>query len=148
MKKFIVDKYIYAIIPNDNGCSLLSENGLIETNFSTKCIINRNCLYYGSSFIGRVSSAKSILGVSYKVPIVLCETFKIIMFPTSSFKDNRCCWINIFYVDNFFEKLDGSCDICFCNGSRINVKISKFILNQQIFKSSRLLNIINSRYFI
>ena len=64
-----------AILPVDSYKTKIFElNNEIEENYCVKEIINNSCRYFGSSYDGRLSGTKKILGISYKEHIIIKES--------------------------------------------------------------------------
>lgn len=134
-----------AIIPVDKKKSKIIEeddNYIVEK--STTEIINHSCKYFGSSYEGRHDGTKSLLGISYKSPIIIEETNEIIFFPTSSPRYDNCCWISLKHVDKY-EKENRSTKIVFKNGFSLLLNISFGSFQNQILRSNLLRSIIRDR---
>ena len=59
------------IIPiNDKKSRVIETNGDYIVDDNAYSIMERSCLYFGSSYEGRLMSSKSILGSVYKAPIL------------------------------------------------------------------------------
>ena len=75
LDNYEINKSTLAIIPVESNISKIYEH---DSNFiinkSVADIINHSCKYFGSSYVGRYEGAKNILGVSYKLPIIIEET--------------------------------------------------------------------------
>lgn len=140
-----INKSTLAIIPIDEKSSKIFEE---EENFiinkSVSQIINSSCKYFGSSYNGRYEGAKSLLGMSYKLPIIIEETQEIIFFPTSSPRFNNCSWISLKNINNY-EKNKNGVIINFKNGLNLELDLSIFSLENQIFRALRLENILKRR---
>lgn len=67
-------------------------NIVISTNKPLK-IIKDNCSYFGTDYNGRVSSAKEMLGVDHKPPIIIDPHIPLCFFPTVSPSQPHCIWI-------------------------------------------------------
>ena len=98
-------------------------------------ILNMSCIYYGSSLKGRIKGSKSILGGSYKLPIMISEKNNIIFFPIKDQKNYT--WINFNNVKSF-EKMDNGINVVFKNELKKFFNVSSTIFNNQLLKSSRL----------
>lgn len=107
-------------------------------------ILEENCEYYGSTYDGRVKAAKKILNFSYKIPIVVEETEKLIFFPTKSISDSSCCWINYNYVSKR-EKSGKNTKVKFLNGSEEEFKVSKMSFENQLMRANMLNSMLTKR---
>ena len=84
------------IIPiNDKKSRVIETNGDYIVDDNAYSIMERSCLYFGSSYEGRLLSSKSILGSVYKAPIVIEESRSIIFFPVKSSVVKQNIWISL-----------------------------------------------------
>lgn len=107
-------------------------------------ILEENCEYYGSTYDGRIKAAQKILNFSYKIPLLIEESEKIIFFPTKASSSKDCCWINHNYV-KLREKNGKNTKITFENGVEIELKISKLSFENQLLRAGMLDAIIDKR---
>lgn len=140
MQKYIINNNTLAIIPCGDDVSLVYEGEeVFVVNDKPNNIIKKNCLRFGSTLGGRQKGTESMTGSSYKVPIIVSESEKLIFFPTSSPRLKSVAWINLMNVDktyyNFLKKVSV---ISFNNGIILEFDVSLNIINNQIFKSMRL----------
>ena len=94
-------------------------------------VMDYSCQYFGSSYSGRVNGCKKMLGVNYKVPIIVEESNNLIFFPISSTENPGCIWIALNWYDYVTEE-DGITYIYLKNGKRISTKVSKYSIENQI----------------
>ena len=87
---------------NDSCCKVLEEEEEYIINKSAYDVIDNSCKYFGSSYKGRYEGTKSLLGMNYKLPIIIEESRNIIFFPTSSPKLNDCFWISLNNISDYF----------------------------------------------
>ena len=106
--------------------------------------LNENCEYYGSSVSGRLKGSYSLMGFSYKTPIVVSEQDNMIFFPTSSPRLNDCSWINVNNIRSI-DKNDKKTTIIFTNGEEIEIEASYNIIKNQYFKSLQLNSALKNR---
>ena len=107
-------------------------------------IMDDSCIFYGSNYKGRLAAAKSILNCSYKLPILVEESSKLIFFPTKSSLEDDCCWINFSYIKEVIKN-DNNCIIRFNNNKEISINTSKLSIENQLSRSTRLCYILNQR---
>ena len=104
LDNYEINKSTLAIIPVESNISKIYEH---DSNFiinkSVADIINHSCKYFGSSYVGRYEGAKNILGVSYKLPIIIEETQELIFFPTNSPRLDNCSWISLKNINNYIK---------------------------------------------
>ena len=123
---------------------IIEKNKEYIINKNAYNIMDESCIYYGSSYKGRLKAAKEILNCSYKLPILVEESNIIIFFPTKSSLEEDCCWINFDFIKEI-KKEDKNSIIIFKNNKKILVSSSKLSLENQISRSTRLGYIINQR---
>ena len=100
-------------------------------------IITYSCLYFGSSYEGRLSATKYLLGISYKSPILIEESRNLIFFPTNSPKLQDCSWISLKSIVDY-KRDNNKSIILFDNNVRLTLDISFGSLENQIMRASRL----------
>lgn len=117
-----------------------------EYHFNVKAykVMEYNCEYYGSTYVGRIKAAKKILNCSYKIPVLVEESSSLIFFPTKSSLSEDCSWINHSSIKSY-RKLNDKLEIEFINNKKINIDVSKISLENQLSRSSRLESIIRKR---
>lgn len=134
------------ILPLDHNTSKVVENGnqyIIETKpFS---VIERSCEYFGSSYEGRKSGTKMLLGITHKAPIIVEESRGIIFFPTKSPDKEDCIWVNLLQVNKYYSVNKHSSEIEFKNGDTLEIEISIGSLTNQILRASRLRMVLDER---
>ena len=134
-----------AIIPMKNNMSkIIEKNNVLIVNLSPMDIINYSCLYFGSSYEGRHSATKHLLGISYKSPIVIEESRNMIFFPTKSPRLFNCYWISLKNISNYNEYKNNS-EIVFKNGFKLEIPISYGSLDNQILRATRLESILRNK---
>ena len=107
-------------------------------------IMEQNCEYYGSTYVGRIKAAKKMLNCSYKIPVLVEESNSLIFFPTMSSLSEECSWINYSAIQNYIKK-NNIIELDFGNNKKINVEMSKISLENQLARASRLESIIRNR---
>lgn len=134
-----------AIIPISSNKSkiieLSKEHVIAKSTFE---IMEENCEYYGSTYDGRIKAAQKMLNFSYKIPLLIEESERIIFFPTKAAFSSDCCWINHSYVKN--RKKEGkNTKVVFQNGIEEEFKISKLSFENQLLRAGMLDVLINKR---
>ncbi|MCM1370448.1 MAG: competence protein ComK [Clostridium sp.] len=145
MEHYEINDSTLAIKPLNDATSIVYEKDRNFTiNQKTTQIINYSCKYFGSSYQGRFEGAKDLLGMNYKLPIIIEESKEIIFFPTSSPRYENCCWISLKNIENYIKK-DNSVIINFKNGVNLDFDLSINSLENQIFRALRLEKILKTR---
>lgn len=148
LDKYVINENTLAIIPEGTNQSRIIENYLnVVVNMLPTEIINLSCLYFGSSLKGRCESSAYYLGTRYKNPIIVNEFPKIIFFPTTSFKNIDCMWLNYCGIQKFYIAKDNnkSTTIELINHKLLTIKTTNRIICNQFLKSSRLDSIYKSK---
>ena len=137
--KYEISKGTLAVVPNEKNSSLIYEDEeryiVNQTPFS---IMEDSCKYFGSTYEGRKNGAKDILGVEYKVPIVVEDSSNLIIFPTTSPSAEDCAWISLKHVSKILKIDSNNTKIIFNNGTEIIVNCSFRSIENQISRASRL----------
>lgn len=134
-----------AVIPINSKLSKIIEmNQSFLVSKNCNDIIDDSCKYFGSSFIGRHEGTKSLIGISYKSPIVIEETENIIFFPTSSPRFNNCYWIALNKIKEY-KKNDDLSEIIFNNNEILNLNISYGSLKNQVLRATLLESTLTKR---
>ncbi len=145
MQNNIIDFDTYAVIPGVNGSKIVNKFKVFFDYRNVRSIVNSSCKYYGSSLDGRISGSKEMLGISYKVPIIVSENFNLIFFPTSSPRSDDCVWINLCAILEYKSKSKNLVLVTFKNGKKVVLNISFGVLEKQILRASRLESIFLAR---
>ena len=138
MDKYIKNENTLALLTIDNKVKIVEKYIDFYIEGSLNNIINDSCIYYGSTFLGRMHSAKSLLGISTKLPIIISEKKELIFFPTNSYKNTNCVWINYIEVDKYYSINSKELIITFLNKKKLVIPVSNNIFTKQLFKASRL----------
>lgn len=145
IKDYIINNKTIAIIGVDSRNSkVIEDNGEIIVNENCFEIIENSCLYYGSSYNGRLEASSKIIKCSYKMPIIIDNSNNLVFFPTMGPYLDLCIWINIDKIYNIDIK-NNILKINFKNNSFISTNMSLYSLENQMLKSYNLLSIIKDR---
>ena len=140
-----VNEDTLAIVPISETTSRVIEKDrefIIEQ--TPKEIIDYSCLYFGSSYEGRLEWTKHLLGISYKSPIIVEETKNLIFFPTASPRILSCAWLALKNVVNYNKKND-KCLILFENKKKLLLGISYNSFDNQILRAARLDSVMRNK---
>lgn len=138
MDNYEINRSTYAIIPTENSFStvLAEDNNYTVEKLPTK-IVDDSCKNFGSSLNGRQEGTKKLINISYKAPIIVCETSEIIFFPTSSPRFKDCMWISLNNIKNYYKE-DNYTVLEFKNGKKLKLEVSFYTVENQIFKATML----------
>ena len=104
---------------------------IVKGNF-IRSILNKSCIFYGSSLEGRLKGSKELLKCRYKLPIIISEINKILFFPV-----NNYLWINFYMIESFVKK-ENRTILTFKNGYKRSIFATYRVINNQMLKCSRL----------
>lgn len=107
-------------------------------------IIDESCKFFGSSYKGRVEGTKNMVKFNYKVPIIVEESRNLIFFPINSPRYNNTTWISLNNIEDYYQE-NNQTIILFKGGKKIVLDVSFYSLENQIFRSTMLLNIFQKR---
>ena len=107
-------------------------------------ILNDSCEYYGSTLEGRIQGSKTILGMRYKLPIVIESSNEIVFFPTLSPTNENCSWISIKNIKDYYG-VDNNVIVRFNGDVKEMFPITYESLENQMFRATKLLLLIRSR---
>jgi len=139
MKEYEINASTLCIVPIDKDRSLVYEyDSNFVVNMSCFKIIERSCLFFGSTFVGRRDASCLFLNTLHKVPIIIEESREIMFFPTNSPNNGNCMWISF---NNFegVDKIDAHFSrLYFKNNNELKVRVSYFVITNQIVRCNRL----------
>lgn len=145
MENYEINRNTLAILScGKEKSKIIEDDKEFYVNLSPLKIIDNSCKYFGSSYDGRFNGTKSILGISHKSPIIIEESSRIIFFPTTSPRLERCSWISLNNISDYY-KLYGDTIIKFNCEKKIKLEISYGIIDNQVLRSSRLESIFSKR---
>lgn len=144
-KTYEINSTTCALITENNfSTTIIDINGITNIEYPINKLIDYSCSYYGSSFKGRLEGAKTVLGSKYKLPIIVEETREIILFPTTSYKNNECAWISLKNISDY-KKNGNKVTILFKTNHQIDLNISYESFENQVLRATKLLLILKNR---
>ncbi len=145
MSKYEINNNTLAVVGiNDfKSMAIESDNNYIINDNSYQ-IMEDSCNYFGSTFKGRIDGTKKMMNINYKVPIIVEESNDIIFFPLSEIDNSNCVWISLKWFDRVVKENDNTY-IYFKNGEKISINVSKYVVENQFFRSLKLSSILNDR---
>ncbi|MDD2434638.1 MAG: competence protein ComK [Bacilli bacterium] len=136
-----INRGTLVIIPvTDKISQIIEEDNQFLVKKSTTKIIDESCKFFGSSYLGRKDGTKKLIGVTYKSPIIISEYSNLIFFPTSSPRFDNCYWVSLCNIKDYYKnKSDiNKSIIVFKNGKEIQLNLSFFTLENQIYRATML----------
>ena len=138
METYEVNKDTVALIPKGDNETIVYE---LDDSFIVKetplKIMEESCEYFGSSFEGRITGTTKLVGFTHKVPIIVEESRNMIFFPTLSPKNSECSWVAYKHI-NKPEKFKDKTILEVNNGKKIIINVSDNIIDNQLYRCSRL----------
>jgi comK protein len=128
----ISGKTLIIYYDNFNTVMINTDGKIIINGNFIRSILNKSCIFYGSSLNGRLKGSKDLLKCRYKLPIIISESNRLIFFPV-----NKYFWINFNMIESF-EKKENHTIITFKNGYKRSIFVSYRVVNNQMLKCSRL----------
>ena len=145
MDSYEINKDTVALIPKEDKKTIVYE---VDKSFIVDKkpleIVEESCEYFGSSLEGRQIGTSKLIGFTHKVPVIIEESFDFILFPTLSPKNKECSWLSyshIFKPDRFKDKTI----VELKNGKKILVDVSSSIIDNQLYRCSRLKDVLQTR---
>ncbi len=132
------------ILFKNNKSEVIEGNRIFSLDLKPTAIISYSCEYFGSSLAGRILGSKNMLGMGYKLPVIVEESREIIFIPTTSIENHECSWINIANIKKYTAK-DNNVIVEFKSGLKREIPISYFSFENQFFRGSKLLLILKMR---
>jgi competence protein ComK len=145
MYEYTINHNTLAIIPiTDDKTKVYENNNVIIVKKNVQKIIEENCEYYGSSYMGRKKGTVELIGVTHKSPIVIEDSNSIIFFPTCSPRLKKCSWISLNNLDSY-APYDAESIIRFQNNLTLQLPVSNKIINNQVLRATRLESVLHKR---
>ena len=145
MTSYEISEDTLAIIPIDNYRSkVVEKDRTFIVNMKPMEIIENSCQFFGSSYLGRHSGTKNLIGVSHKSPIIIEESKEIIFFPTNSPRLYDCCWVSLKNI-NKYKRMNNNSLVIFNTGYLLDLDISYGSLDNQILRAARLESVLRTR---
>ena len=132
------------IYVKENLTRVLELNTEFTVNDNISNIVDYSCRFFGSSFDGRVQGSKHLIGMNYKLPIIIEETQELIFFPTASTKTKGCIWLSLSNIDKHYREGKRSV-IKFKNKKTLNINLTYGALQSQMSRATILLFKLKSR---
>ena len=139
---------------NSNTLALVSKNGktkvyeldkVFMVEKSANEIVEDSCSFFGSSLSGRQKGTASLIGVTYKCPIIIEESKNIIFFPTCSPRIATCSWISLNNIETYYSTDSKRVIIKFKNGQKLYISSTYGVIDNQILRSTRLESVLRGR---
>ena len=138
IKEYEINDNTAAIIGiNQKSTEIVEKDKNYIVSDNSFSVMEHSCEYFGSSLSGRNKGSKKMLGANYKVPIIVEESNELIFFPLSEVEKADCIWISLKWFDKVITK-NGVNYICLKNGIKIPTKVSKYSIENQVLRSSKL----------
>lgn len=138
MDEYTITSRTIAILPHFHPflqTQVLEWEGDYYVKEKPQYVINKSCLYYGASFVGRREAIVYRTNYKQKTPILLSESQELIIIPTHSPEHIDCVWLMFHQIHKVASSNTGS-SITFHNGMELPFPVSAEVIHQQIQKAS------------
>ena len=122
----------------ENITKVIEISSSFNINNNILDIVDHSCKFFGSSYLGRIEGSKNLIGMNYKLPIIIEESREIIFFPTTASKNSGCMWISLNHMEKYNKDSKNSV-IKFKNNVSLKLNISFGSLENQIHRANTLL---------
>lgn len=144
VNKYEINDKTVALYSMANKTRVYEEDKNFIVDAPASEIMEESCSYFGSSLDGRKKGTNSLIGVTYKAPIIVEETQDLIFFPTSSPKLKNCSWLRSNKIKCYYYK-NNHLVVEFKNGDKILLNVSYDAINNQILRATRLESVLRDR---
>ena len=139
MENYIINNKTIAILKNNNNTIIYDVDNIRVINKNIKRILDENCSFYGSSLSGRKKSAKNILNIHYKVPVVVKED--VILLQVNNIRNKECLFLVLNKIVDY--KLENQKLKIICINKQVFlINISKNSFEKMLINSIKLNNIL------
>ena len=139
MENYIINNKTVAIRKKNKKTIIYDVDNIRVINKNIKKVLEHNCNIYGSDLSGRKKSAKSLLNIYYKVPIIINKN--LILIQINNIRNDECLFLvlNKIVDYNYYDNLLR----VFCvNNIKFNIKISKNSFDKLLINAIKLNNIL------
>lgn len=140
----LINEDTYMIIKKNEILEIVDKDKVINQEISFTKYLNESCKYYGSTYRGRKSASIYLTGYKSKVPIIISESKKILIFPLFSSRNIDNIWI-VYHNVYSFKKVKNYVEVTFKNQEKVILLVSYNIFKNQYFKTSNLIAILSLR---
>lgn len=136
-----INEETVALIQNKTGyfnTKIIQGKRDFPSKHTAEKILEYSCDQYGSSYLGRMDYAKSILKNNTKLPIPVFPEKGVFFFPTTSPRNAACVWISYYHIKDY--KRNGSFTrVYFYNGIVKIINVSFYQFDSQMNRMSRVI---------
>ncbi len=144
MENYEINNNTVALYAMGDKTRVYEEDSNFIVNKCANEIMEESCKYFGSSLAGRKKGTESLIGVSYKAPIIVEESSNIIFFPTSSPRLSTCSWLRLSSVDRYYYE-NNKLIVVLKNKDKIALDTTYGIIDNQVMRATRLESVLNGR---
>ncbi len=140
MNNYIINDKTIAIRKLDKKTIIYDVENIRVINKNIINILNLNCMFYGSNYVGRKRSAEQILHIKYKAPLIISENPNIIMLTINSIRKNSALFIVVNKIIDYEIDTDDYVKIICCNKQVFKTNLSKYSFEKMIINAVKLNN--------
>lgn len=139
MKNYIISDQTIALLKKENITIIYDVENEQVINKNIRSILENNCLLHGSNMEGRLKSAKKILNIKYKVPLIISEAENIILLQIDCLRNKECLFIVANKIVDY--EINANKLIIKCiNNHNFTVNISKYSFEKMLIYTIKLNN--------
>lgn len=136
MQSYEINPKTMALLYNEAtlGSIIIETDRIIYCVLTPNQIIKRSCILLGISYEMRRESIRRILKKSQMLPVIMDSYEKIIVFPTSSPRNEKCEWLFFNHIiDNHPNKYNKKYTIVtFSNGISQKILAASSVIDRQL----------------
>ncbi|MDQ0232235.1 competence protein ComK [Metabacillus malikii] len=146
-KDYIINRLTMALLPSEDGLSttILETDEKFTIESRPLKIMDNSCRYFGSSYIGRKSGTKAVMGVTHKSPIMVDPANMIYFFPTTSSTRKNCIWLSHSHIKHHEKTTDNQTIVTFSNDEEYLLNISIGSFEKQFHRTAQLRTLMTTR---
>lgn len=142
---YIIKEKTLALIPYESKTQVLEYTTDVIIEEQILQILEHNCILSGSTLEGRRNGSSSLIGATYKPPIVIDEVKKMILIPTRSYRHPKCIWLVLQNILKYQVKNDKQVTVIFKNNKKFDLEISYSAFDRQVLRAARLQSALKGR---
>lgn len=139
MENYIINNKTVAILKKKNKTVIYDVEKVRVINKNINKVLEDNCNFYGSSLSGRKKSAKNILNIKYKAPLII--TNNVILLQINNIRNEECLFLVLNKIIDYKYEGENLKILC-VNKLIFKLNISKSSFEKMLIKAIKLDNIL------
>ena len=140
MEDYIINSNVLCFtqdIDNDNEILIVEKNRKFNITGDCFKFIKKSCLLYGRSYNLQRQLIIDLFNYNIKTPIIVCNSKKMIFFPTAAPSSKECIWISYNNIDRYIKEKDYT-KIYFKGGKVLNISVPFNTIDNQITRCIKI----------